>query len=148
MFWREKKCSMKKSLWSLIFHCQSTWDTRFFQSFANSCYHYCWLISWCRGKNSFMGTWRGHNWIILAVINGSATHSLHCSETDFHNFWIKASTPGQKFAQSGGEACSLTSQAEGALLTQLWWTLLSCILPKQYSIAIPFSFPWWEKKYL
>lgn len=85
---------MKKSLWSLIFHCQSTWDTHFFQSFSNACYHYCWLISWCRGKNSFMGTWRGHNWIIFAVINGSATPSLHCYETCFHNFSIKTSAPG------------------------------------------------------
>lgn len=138
--WREKKCSMKKSLWSLIFHCQSPWDTRFFQSFSNSCYHYCWFISWCRGKNSFMGTRRGHHWIILAVINGSANNSLHCYETDFHNFWIKASAPGQKDAQSGREACSLTSWAEGAPLTQLWWTSLSCILLKEYSTAIPSSF--------
>ena len=142
--WREKKIFHEEITLKLSFYCQSTWDTRFFQSSSNSCYHYCWFISWCRGKNSFMGTLRGHNWIILAVINGSANRSLNCYETNFHNFWIKANAPGQKDAQSGGEACSLTSWA-GAPLTQLWWTSLSCKQLKQYYTAITFSFLWWEK---
>lgn len=132
---------MKKSLWSWIFHCQSTWDTHFFQSFSNSCYHYCWLISWCRRENSFMGTWRGHNWIILAVINGSENHSLHCYETDFHNFWIKVVLEGRRMPRVVEKCVALPPQAVGAPLTQLQATSLTWTMLKQYSMAIPFGLP-------
>lgn len=146
MSWREKKMFHEEITLKLNFSLPKNLGHSFFPVF-NSCYHYCWLISWCWRKNSFMGTWRGHNWIILAFINGSANHSPHCCETDFHNFWVKACAPEQGDAQSGGEMCSLTSWVQRpSFLPSFSEVLLSCTFLEHYHTGISFSFPRWGKK--